>query len=206
MAKSGAAKEAVEAAFRALSAADRTDPALIATLVDAISTADSETASLASIHLSLFTPRFAEVRDAVLRMAMDRRGEVREWAMHTVNSRAPSEFGGRLARLGLADEDWRVRRRAAELVFSFRLLDLLPELERLIATEEFADVKQSMLRAVGLLQDGYFLRPEGEATVFVEYVGRRNKLCFAGVSRSAVEHEGAAAVVAALREPRGYKI
>jgi hypothetical protein len=40
----------------------------------------------------------------------------------------------------------------------------------------------------------------------VEYVSPRYGVCFASVSRNEVERQGADAVVAALRKPRGYKV
>jgi hypothetical protein len=205
MARSRVQTEAVAAAFRTISAAGRVDGPSLQTLVEACCDGDARTASQASTYLALLTPECAELRDAILRMAGNDRWRVRERAMHTVNVRAPGEFGRHLARIGLADPNWRVRRRAADLVFSFGLLDLVAELERLIAREEYAEAKQRMLRAVGLLRDGYFLRPEGAARFHVEYVSR-GRLCSARRSRSEVEQKGVEAVVATLREPRGYKV
>jgi hypothetical protein len=206
MAKTRVPREAVAAAFRTISAAEQVDGPSLRTLVDACCNADSRTAELASTYLSLLTPNHPEVRDAVLRMAAVDRWRVRERAMHTVNVRAPGEFGERLARIGLADPSWQVRRRAANLVFAFQLRDLVPELERLLAAEDSPEAKQGMLRALGLLRDGYFFRPEEPAAFHVEYVTPGNGLCFARVSRSEVEQRGAEAVIAALRQPRGYKL
>jgi hypothetical protein len=134
------------------------------------------------------------------------RWRVRERAMHTVNDRAPGDFAAALARLGLADPDGRVRGTAAGLVYSFDLLELVSELERLSQVEESPEARRGVLRALGLTRVGYFLEPKGSQAFRVEYVSPACGLCFATVSRCEVEERGVEAVVAGLRKPRGYRI
>jgi hypothetical protein len=192
---------AARAGYGAITKRGRTDAASLQAVVDAVCCPDTETNRAASTYLTLLTADYPEARDALLKMSDDPRWYVRARSM-SLHTKAPRDLALSLARKGLADRTARVRKEAADLAASHELTELLPELDRLAQVEKSEGAKESLHRAVGLLRDGYFLKPWGPGRYYLD-LGHGS---FAGVSEGELKEKGIQAIVAKHRRPKGYRV
>jgi hypothetical protein len=178
---------------------DRVTEALLAPVVAAVADTRASVARPAHYVLWVLTDHFTAARQAVSRMLQDSRGHVRTWAMLCVGEGAPRPFQLDVLRRGLSDRCAPVRRQAANRAWSYRLRELLPEMEAAAARERNAKVRWEIDCCLRLLRDGYSVTPSTGGQVVLTVALDDGGIGSRFVSRTELKSRGVETVASELR-------
>ena len=150
--------------------------------------------------LAELTWKHRAAREAVQEMAASRDGKARFNAVLSVGRGAPRGFRVAVLRPLIADRSSEVRWRAAEsAVWVHDLPELLPDLERALASETNRKAKQTIDWAVRIMRDGYIAEREPDGQWRLTYRGEEGECATFWVDAADVARHGIPAVIARKR-------
>lgn len=159
-------RAAIEA-FDAIQAGEKVTQRLLQPIIQAASDSRKMLFEIPVDFLDQLTGKHAEAREAVSKMAEDKRSYTRFNAIMCIGKAAPKSFKLQLLRQGLLDKSSKVRLKSADWVGRQRLRELVPELEQALAVETNEKARSTIEFEVKLLRDGYILEAEKDGTVRV---------------------------------------
>lgn len=117
--------------------------------------------------LGALAEQFTAARDAVEKMSIDRRSQVRLNAILCLTKAMPASFSMRLLRQALCDKSAVVREKAADWAGRLRMRQLVPDLEAAFRAEKRAATRDTIEFEMRLLRDGYIFKPAKDSGYFL---------------------------------------
>lgn len=149
--------------------------------------------------LQELTADHVEVRDAVTRMASDKKSQVRFNAVICLGSDTPRDYSVGLVRQAIADKSAKVRQKAADWAQRLRMTETVIDLERALATESNTATKQTIAFSLPLLRDGYIIEDNSDDELSITIPHDRG-ISTLRMSREELDKKGISAVIAEVQE------
>lgn len=172
---------------------------LLAPIVEAAESHRRPLYELAAGLLLELTANHVEARDAVTRMASDKKSQVRFNAVICLGSDTPRDYSVGLVRQALADKSAKVRQKAADWAQRLRMTETVIDLERALAMESNTATKQTIAFSLPLLRDGYIIEDKGDGQLSITIPHDRG-IASLRMSRKELNKKGISAVIAQVQE------
>lgn len=146
---------------------NRIDDFHLTKVVEAASDKDESVCAVGVPILAKLAELDQRAMDQVIAMATSKQSHVRHNAVLCLAEKTPDEVARAVIGAALFDRSSRVRRKAADWAGRLELRLSIPFLEKAAQAEKNEETRNLIEIELGLLRDGYFLRPAGPTSTYI---------------------------------------